>query len=250
MNESLVETPFSERRNKLENFYSTNHLKEYKDFDISNQMLVKSKADLQQAHNRFGKQQGSEGLVVKVLGSNYPEGGTDEWSKLKNAVEIKATVLSVTRNKNGTYGFRAGVFPGRSKFENTTEFRGKRYIDFGKSFNSSFKADEGDIVTFGVEEIILGTSRGEPALQWLGARPIDIDRERRDPYFANQVVALAKRGNVLQEGALAESGIAMASLGMNILLAYGETLISIGDHRIDTADLCIVRGGEEVHETK
>ncbi|MBA7551459.1 hypothetical protein ES705_43999 [subsurface metagenome] len=85
--------------------------------------------------------------------------------------------------------------PGDSDFKNLIEFRGKKYIDLGKCFNTKIKAEPGDILTMGVEEIIPQDDK----LDWLGARVLDLDRDRKEPYAANQVIGIAERANILQK---------------------------------------------------
>ena len=218
--DDLSDRPFLERRDALESFYSRHHLSEHNDLSITEQRGFTTKSQLQRIYDQWGRSVGSEGLVAKMLEAPYSQGGTESISKIKNTVEIKARVLSVTKNKNGTYSFRGGVFPGRGQFQNFFEFNGKRYIGFGNSFNASFYAQPGDIVTFSVEEIIIGMENDKPALQWLGARPMDVDHERTSPYFANQVVELAKRGNILQEY--------LSEYRPTVVLIYNGTMTSFG----------------------
>jgi len=100
-----------------------------------------------------------------------------------------------TTKTPGTYNYTVGVLPGDSTFENTVEFRGEKYIELGKTFNTMIKAEPGDILTVGVEEII--PSDDGKTLVWLGPRVIDIDKDRKEPYYANQVVDIARRASIL-----------------------------------------------------
>lgn len=120
-------------------------------------------------------------------------------SKIKHALEIKAIVLEVRRTKNGGYNFRGGVLPGAmgDELENFVEFRGRQYVDLGFSFNAMFAAQPGDIITAEVEEI--AWDMADRRLNWLGAKPLDVDRERSEPYAAAQVIDMARRARVLQE---------------------------------------------------
>jgi hypothetical protein len=185
------ELPFKERRALLEA-----KVKEA-GFEISQGTVVHDLAELRSAFKKYVRLPSSEGVIAKTLTAPYPwgEAGTNEWSKVKIAVEVKALVLEAKQGKGGAWNFRGGLLPGDSPYENFHEFQGEQYVDLGFSFNSEFKADPGDIVTFQVEEII----PKEKELSWLGALPVDVDRERTKPYTASQVVDLARRGNVLQE---------------------------------------------------
>jgi len=198
-NEDLHNLPFRERRAKLEEFYN-HYLKGNKLFAITSQMQIKSKQDLERAWREQGvKVPLSEGIVLKDLSAPYTIGpSTDALAKVKKMVEVKALILDVKANKNNTYGFRGGLLPGVSDYTNKVDFRGKEYIDLGWSFNAPFKAEPGDVVTFEVEEII---PQDDGSLAWLGAKPVDVDKTRTEPYYANQVVDIARRGGILQKAA-------------------------------------------------
>ncbi|RJQ04430.1 MAG: methyltransferase domain-containing protein [Bacillota bacterium] len=195
----LHSLPFRERRARLEEFYDR-YLKDDKHFAITAQMEVRSKADLERAWREQGVRVPlSEGIVLKDLSAPYTLGpSTDALAKVKKMVEVKALVLDVKVNKNGTRGFRGGLLPGVSDYTNRTEFRGKEYIDLGWSFNAPLKAEPGDVMTFEVEEII---PQDDGSLAWLGAKPVDVDKTRTEPYYANQVVDMARRGGILQKAA-------------------------------------------------
>lgn len=72
-----------------------------------------------------------------------------------------------------------------------------QYVDLGFSLNGPFPAKVGDIVTFEVEEITW--DQADKRLNWMDAKPLDIDRERSEPYAAAQVIDMARRARVLQE---------------------------------------------------
>lgn len=196
LNESLQDKPFSYRRMKLEEFYNQ-YLKDDKHFAITDEIKIKSKDDLKRAWQEQGNKYMSEGIVLKDMQAKYTVGmATEGMAKVKKQVEVKAIVLDVKENKNGTYSFRCGLLPGLSNFKNLTTLNGQEYVDLGMCYNAPFKADVGDICTFKVEEII----PNDDTLSWTGARPIDIDKSRSEPYYANQVIDIAKRGGVLQKG--------------------------------------------------
>lgn len=190
------ERPFRERRELLEAFYRR-HLEGKPAFAITDQMPVRSRSDLERAWRRLGGRPMSEGIVLKDLSAPFSlSGATDGMAKVKHAVEIKAIVLEVARRRNGTYGFRGGLLPGEEDWPNTIEHGGRRYVDLGYSFNAPFQAEVGDIVTFQVEEIIV---QANGHLAWLGAKPLDIDKARKEPYFAGQVIEMAQRAGVFQD---------------------------------------------------
>ncbi len=138
--------------------------------------------------------------MAKSAKGDYPlNGSTDEWFKLKKVVEIKVIVLDKKETKkSGIYNYYCGLLPGEnSSFTNLKDYNGKQYIDLGKTFSTSLNANVGDILTVQVLEIIPNEDKQE--LQWLGPRVIDIDDTRKEPYFANQVIDIARRGDILQK---------------------------------------------------
>lgn len=226
-NEDLTGMELTERRNRLERLVGAVDEPELR---ISRGEFVQSRNELEAAARKYAGLPGSEGIVVKVADSPYPlKVATNDWSKVKHAVEVKARVLEVKRTKAGTYNFRGGLLRGSTSLENLVEVEGETYIDLGFSFNSTFSAEVGDIVTFQVEEIILQL---DGTLAWLGALPLDVDKSRTQPYFANQVIDLARRGRILQdarkaiaEGAVESGGalVARATVGEQKLEDEGET---------------------------
>jgi len=199
----IHEKPFEERRKALEKLYN----KYFKNieandviFAITEQMPVKSMKDLQKAWKKYSKEYMSEGIVVKDLEAPYNlKGATDALAKVKLAAEIKTIVLETRENKDGSYSFRCGLLPGSLEFKNTTEFKGREYVDLGWSMNANFKAEEGDIITVWVGEIIIKEEKDGEVLAWVVGMPQDVDKARKEPYTAGQAIDIAGRSGVLQD---------------------------------------------------
>lgn len=190
-NADLTDKPFELRRRALVDITRNTSI------PVSKGRPVFNRQQLEHTAKEMAGQPMSEGIVAKELRSRYPlSPATSAWAKVKHAVEIKAIVLETKQTKSGVYNFRAGLLPGNSTYPNRKKLNNTTYIDLGFSFNAPFKANPGDIVTFQVEEIILQPN-GD--LAWLGAKPLDIDRDRKTPYTAPQVVDLARRGHILQD---------------------------------------------------
>ncbi|MBC7340834.1 MAG: methyltransferase domain-containing protein, partial [Clostridia bacterium] len=143
----------------------------------------------------------SEGLVAKSVAGTYETGGaTDEWFKLKRVIELKVIVLDVQRTKAGDYNYWGGLLPSVGmEWRNTRKVDGNEYIDLGKTFSTNIRAKIGDIITCEVLELIPDEDKKE--LAWLGARVVDVDATRKEPYTAAQAIDVAKRGQVLQKAA-------------------------------------------------
>jgi site-specific DNA-adenine methylase/SAM-dependent methyltransferase len=197
--ESFSDKTFKERREKLEEV--EDKLNDV-GIDIPKEVEIRDKQDLIEAWKspEFGLADRSEGLVLKSLDWVYKPGlATDGMAKIKHALEVKAIVLEVKRTKDGDYNFRGGILPGRmlEELDNLVEYKGQKYVDLGFSYNAPFEAKVGDIITAEVEEITWDMP--DKRLNWLGAQPLDVDKERDAPYAAAQVIDMASRAKVLQE---------------------------------------------------
>jgi len=193
--EDLHIKPLKERREQLEKFYSK-YLKGDPHFDLTNFIIVKDGKELEAQFKKLSRLPQSEGIMVKDLNSIWDTDGSIEgWAKIKIEAEIKVMAIKKIPNRAGGYNYHCGLLPGDSKFTNLIEFKGKKYIDLGKTFNTKINANVGDILTIGIEEII----PQEDKLQWLGPRVLDIDKDRKEPYFAKQVIGIAERANILQK---------------------------------------------------
>ena len=195
--EDIHSKPLSDRRKQLEDFYSK-YLKPCSSFALTHYELANNESELTKLFSKLSKLPQSEGIMIKSLKSIWnPKGTITDWAKIKLEVEIKVIALDRVTNRAGNYNYHCGLLLGDAKFVNLVEYQGVKYIDLGKTFNTELKANPGDILTIGVEEIILNEK--DNMLQWLGPRVLDIDKDRKTPYAANQVIDLAGRGNVLQK---------------------------------------------------
>jgi SAM-dependent methyltransferase len=220
--------PFEERRKLLEEFYNK-YLKGSPNFDITQTARIKTKSELEEYFKKFGKLPQSEGVVIKDMKGIWPlDGNWDDMAKLKHEVEIKVIVLERHDVKGGGYNYTCGLLSGSSGYENLAEFRAQKYINLGKCFNTKLKAEPGDILTMGVEEIIPDEEKN--VLQWLGARVIDIDDSRKTPYFANQVIDIAEEGNILQKAEEGNIDYKIGDKGKGVLQIH---IMGIEEEKID-----------------
>jgi len=195
--------PFSERRKKLEEFYNK-YLKSSKNFKITETQVVNNKSELEKAFKKFAKYPQSEGIVVKDIESIWDvDGSIEGWAKLKIEAEIKVMVIEKHSVKGGNYNYTCGVLKGDSPYQNITRVGDMELVNLGKTFNTKINASPGDILTIGIEEII----PSENKLDWLGPRVIDKDEARKEPYYANQVVQIAEKANILQKAIGSGRGI-------------------------------------------
>lgn len=192
----LTKEPLESRRESLERMHRS-------DFAPAAPVLlsplrwIRTKPELQRAARWAFGQDRSEGLMAKSASSSYElDGTTNEWSKLKRVAELKVIVLRSQRTKAGAWNYSGGLIPSDDKFE-TEDFRGKKFVNLGKSFSTSVVARPGDILTVQVLELIPDEEKRN--LAWLGARVQDVDKSRTTPFTVGQSIDIAKRAKVLQK---------------------------------------------------
>jgi len=198
--EDLHLEPFEKRRQRLVEFAS--ELKDGKNFRfelVPESPPMTSTKELERWFNKFSRLPQSEGIVVKDVTGIYPLNGVwDSVAKLKNAAEFKVIVLSAEKTKDGnSYVYEVGVLPGEAGAFNITEFNGQEYINLGHTMASSIEAKPGDILTIRALEIIPLTDP-DNRLVFQNASVVDVDPSRKTPYFADQVIDIAREYNVLQ----------------------------------------------------
>lgn len=198
--EDLHDKPFEERRESLEEF-DKKHLKGKTGFGITEVRWVETLPELKVAARWAFSQDRSEGLVAKTASGKYElDGVTDSWSKLKKICELKVKVLEVQQTKTpGTVNYYCGLLPSVGMdWKNTRKVGDKEYIDLGKTFSTSqVKAQVSDVITVEILELLPDEEKKH--LAWLGARPVDVDDTRKEPYTAAQAIDVAERGQVLQK---------------------------------------------------
>lgn len=161
--EDLTGKPFRERRMVL--------LRVAPQFAVP-QMIVRDLSELRTAYEKFSALDQSEGLVCKTLDAPYPTGATNEWSKIKNRLEVKARVVERRRLKNGAYVYLCEWGDG---------------VRAGWTMPTTIEATVGDVITVAVQEINVG--RG---VTWQNGSVIDVDPGAR-PYSSGQAVHLAQK---------------------------------------------------------
>ena len=197
--EDLHEKPWTERRTALEEFYAKN-LKGKAAFAITSTTIVHDRAQMNAAILKASAVAMSEGAMVKTLDGPYGIGGsTNEWSKVKHVTELKVTVIDSKDNAGGSKTYTCGLLHGRDSYTNLQEYDGREYIDVGGvSDNGTYPL--GAVLTVQVQELVSGPDKdGKPILYWVVPTVIDRDISRKDAYYANQAVDIARRAHVLQE---------------------------------------------------
>jgi len=129
----------------------------------------------------------------KVIGANFLD-DFDIGKFTEKSVEIKVLVLERFETKDNQYRYKSGLLATKEEYD-TVEFKGKQYVDLGKTFVTKLMANTKQILTVGVEGMILKGRK----LQWLDPQVIGIDEDITEPYTADQVIDLANKSNVLQK---------------------------------------------------
>lgn len=153
--------------------------------------LVKTKAGLREAIERFRKKPYSEGAMLKVYDSTYPrDGKTAEWAKLKNLKEVHVKVVDVERNAAGAYIYTCALRNG--------------YI-IGRTYATSLKAKKGDVLSVAVAEIKYDEKTGRltwdnPIVRNIHNGPADTVQRAKEIAKAGRTYWAAKEG--VEEGSL------------------------------------------------
>lgn len=187
----LTNEPFEKRREILES------IKFEEPIRISELRWAKTEEEIKMYTKWAFSKERSEGLVAKVADSKYGFGGVNDFFKLKKVVELKVIVLDVQKTKDGNYVYRGGLLPGVSDYKNIVELDREKYIDLGKTMPTSIKAKKGDIITVQILELIDNPKEG--TLTWMNAMVMDVDDTRKEPYYAEQAIDIAKRKDLLQK---------------------------------------------------
>ena len=99
----------------------------------------------------------SEGAVIKDLSAKYHFGEHRSWLKYRNLVDIDAVILERIPKEKNLYNYLVGVYLREKDSginpDKITEFKGKKVLVLGKTFNTSEKYEVGDILSILVEEV-------------------------------------------------------------------------------------------------
>lgn len=178
--------PWSERRKILEQIFGKH---DFKFMKIVRKNITSTKAKLLSEITRVSKVPGSEGAVIKVVGSDYPLTGiTPSWAKVKNHVEIKVQVLDKIAVKGGGWNYVVGY----------TGTDGKIH-ELGKTFNTKIDVKPGAFLTLAVEEVVPKKKGDVWTIGAVVPKVRDVDTSgRTKPEDIKTIIARADKGNVLQ----------------------------------------------------
>lgn len=146
---SLHDTQLYERRKILASL----NLNQFSSTMESPLMLVRDESELKQAIAIATKVPMSKGAMIKDVKSIYPlEDKTDKWIEYREAEIIALEVDGRTKTKNGfTYSLSVPV---DDKSLIDKEFLKDNKIILGKSYETKYEFDKGDVVYVAIEEIL------------------------------------------------------------------------------------------------
>lgn len=184
--QDLHDKLWEERRKLLEELFGKY---DFKIFKLSPKNISSNKEQLLKDIKKVSKVEGSEGAVCKITDSDYPlTGQTPAWSKIKWIVEFKVQVIKRNSVKGSTTTFNYNV--GYLSDGELTEL--------GKTYNTTVKADEGDIFTISAQEIIpkLKDNKWQISAVVPGVRDLELGRKK--PETAEEIIKRAYDAGILQ----------------------------------------------------
>lgn len=170
-----------ERRRLLERFWRESGLSRATRLVLAPRRIAKTRSALRRAITWATKEPGSEGAMMKQLGSTYSLGGEqDLWAKVKAVREVRAIVAerNTVEGSPGVYNFVGAVGPIPSseveEWKEVLEIDGRPYVHIGRTGNRKLDAKVGDTILVQTFELLW--EEGPPKrIRWFGpAQAIDI----------------------------------------------------------------------------
>jgi len=123
-------------------------------------IYVKGREKVLQAIKKMSELKESEGAVLKDISASYTFGeGSSNWFKHRKLADIHAVIIKQIPTKiSGTYNYYFGIYipenlVSRINPKYLIDFKNKKAMILGKTFNTQEKAKPGDIVDILIEEL-------------------------------------------------------------------------------------------------
>jgi site-specific DNA-adenine methylase len=176
---NLTTAPLSVRRAAL-NGWIERHKAQLQHICLDEFRVVADRPSLRDAIDWAARQPGSEGAMLKAIGSTLSLGGeNDLWAKVKLVRELRALVVErhEVAGSPGVYNFVGAIGPVRPEdgaWEGTVERDGKSWVVIGTTGNRRLAADVGDVIrVYSLE--FLHRSLEPRSVSWFGpAQAIDV----------------------------------------------------------------------------
>jgi len=150
----LTSQPWFKRRQLLQKLKFTDNIK------LSAALVVDTPSEMRKAVSLYKNMKGSEGAIIKRYNGIYSPGKeTDAWIKYRTLLELhcrvyKVNLITGTRGRNYSIGIdlskeqQKKIHP-----KHLVDFKGKKLLNLGNTFNTSVVASKGDILDILVEEV-------------------------------------------------------------------------------------------------
>jgi predicted nucleotidyltransferase len=192
---NLTSAPLSERRSVLET-WAKGH--EMKHIVLGPAVVVRTRADMLDAMREAAAAPGSEGAMLKQVGSTISLGGeNDLWAKVKLVRELRALVVArhEVEGSPGVYTFTGAIGPlrdGDGEWAETVEHGGDRWVVVGVTGNRKLDASVGDVIRVEALEFLHSDAVAH-TLTWFGpAQALEVVDAR--PSTVGEALALLKPG--------------------------------------------------------
>lgn len=150
--ENIDKRPWHERKLIM------NKLKFTKNIQKTYSIVVNTPAEAKKAMIICKNLKGSEGAIIKKYDSIYESGKeTDAWIKFRVELETHLVVLKVNPINNAV-NYTVGIYIPEKELAKINpkyieEFKGRKVMNLGNTFNTLIKANIGDILDVNVEEV-------------------------------------------------------------------------------------------------
>jgi hypothetical protein len=168
-NEQYVDAPYETQRRRLIQFVKRWGLKQVR---VTPGKVAHTVGDLRKAVRWASRVDGSEGAMLKMLGSTYSLGGhSSSWWKIRLTRLVRAIVdrREGVEGAKGVWNYYCGLGPVKDKeqWRETVEVGGKHYSYVGRTFNTSIDAKPGDVLQVRTSELLVDMRKeGDWSVTW------------------------------------------------------------------------------------
>ena len=218
--ESLQNLPYEERREKLRGIeLPTRDIpKNASDFKLhlweNNVEWATSASSMISLAEKVTAVSGSEGAMFKQADSKYRlSGDTPLWSKMKVSYEIDALIVGLKKD-GSSYNYIGAIGPVQSEADTTApldsakgvkfvKWKGKVYSVLGKTFNTTEKADIGDIIRVTVKDV---RKIDDQVYHWFHPKVLEVREDKTKPDPINTAQTISETASKKQKLAYLVSG--------------------------------------------
>ena len=191
-------------------------------------LLAVSREELLQRMKVMSAKPGSEGAMLKQIGSTYSLGGEqDLWVKVKVVREILAMVVErhEVKGSPGVYNFVGAIGPipegELAQWAEPVELNGKHWAMVGRTGNRKLDANVGDVIATATTEIFF--EEGPPIrIRWFGPAQA-LAKVDMPPTTISELKALLRPGEISSGSKEDAEGVMKAGRAVRIVKATQPT---------------------------